>query len=95
MAVALLCCSAGVNCVALSLQLLGQVVDLVAQGLELLAPGLVLLLQVGEVALALVGLGHGHLKGDDGDLGGAGGAVAARSGRMFGLRRSGQSPRPA
>jgi uncharacterized membrane protein YgcG len=59
----------GAQLVALGLELLGQAIDLVAQNLQLLALGIVLLLQVGEVALALVGLGHGHLKGDDGNLG--------------------------
>ena len=57
---------------ALGLQLLGQAVDLVAKGLEGGLLGRVLLLEVGEVALAFVGLGHGQLKGDDGDFGGHG-----------------------
>ncbi len=55
------------------LQLLRQAVDLVAQALELLAPGIVLLLQIGKVALELVGLGDRGLKGDDRDLGGSSG----------------------
>ena len=65
--------SASVNLCALCLQLLGQGVDLVAEALDLLAPGIVLLLQVGEIALELVGLGDRGLKGDDRDLGGTGG----------------------
>ena len=89
MAVALLCCSAGVSLSPAGLQLLGQVVDLVAQGLELLAAGIVLLLQVGEVALAFVGLGHGHLEGDDGDLGGA--RRCCGSGRSLGCGAQGKA----
>ena len=77
---------------ALILQLLGQSVDLVAQGLELLALRIVLLLQIGEVALKLIGLGDRGLKGDDSDLGWAGGrrrlqrAFARAVRRPFGRR---------
>jgi hypothetical protein len=56
--------------VALRLELTFQRVDLGAEGLELIALGCELLLQVGEVALKFVGLGHGSLKGDDRDPGG-------------------------
>ena len=55
--------------VALRLELLGQAIDLIAQSLELLALGVELLLQVREVSLAFIGLGDGHLKGDNGNLG--------------------------
>jgi hypothetical protein len=79
--------------VALRLQLLFRFSISSLRFLSCCFLGLVLLLQVGEVALAFVGLGHGHLKGNDGNLG--------RSGRRrggaakFGRRRSGQNPRPA
>ena len=63
--------------VALRLELLGKAVDFVVERLEFRPLGLVLLLQVGEVTLALVGLCHGHLERDNGDLGRAGGRAAA------------------
>ena len=59
----------GVQLVALRLQLLGEIIDLFGETPELRALGFVLLLQVGEVALALIGLGNSHLEGDHGNLG--------------------------
>ena len=97
MALALLCCSAGLSLSPWVCNCLVRLSIVVAQGLELLPLGIVLLLQVGEVALAFVGLGHGHLESDDGDLGGPAErrqCWQARGGE-FGRRRSGQRPRPA
>ena len=65
-----LCCSSGLRRSGLSLQLLGQRVDLVAFRLELLAARIEPLLEVGKIALTFIGLGHGHLEGDDADPGG-------------------------
>ena len=62
---------------ALRLQLLGERVHLVAEGLQLIPLGRKLLLQVGKIALELVGRGHRRLEFDYGHLG-------ARRGRASG-----------
>src|ERR1035438_4349055 len=57
------------QCRALRLQLLLQCPDLIIQRLQVIALRFVLLLQVAEVALKLVGLGNRRLKRNDCDLG--------------------------
>jgi hypothetical protein len=57
---------------ALRLQLLGLGIDLFGKCPQLFALGTVFLLQVGEVALAFIGLRHSRLERNDGNLHGTG-----------------------
>ena len=69
----------------MGLQFLLQSGDLVAKGLELIALGIVLFLQVGELALEVVGSGDRFLEADDGDLWRTGRALPAQRRGICGL----------